>query len=77
MSMHKTAIIKGRGRFPMDMLRYDRCWPRHSVDAQTIMDTTTDEYRNKVWSVEVVTNAKEFTKARWMSFGVGIEDSHC
>lgn len=66
------ATISGRGRFPMDMLRYDHCWPLHSVDSQTILDTATEEYRNKVWTVQVASNVREFTKARWMSFGVGI-----
>lgn len=26
-------IVEGRGEFPLDMLRYDRCFPRSETDA--------------------------------------------
>ena len=65
----KSATIRGKGAFPMDMLRYDSCFPRHSVDAYTILDTVKEP--QKEWCVQVLTPFT-FTVARWMSFGVGI-----
>lgn len=35
MSMHiRYFTVRGRGEFPLDMLRYDHCWPRAFEDAE-------------------------------------------
>ena len=75
----KFATVSGIGRFPMDMLRYDHCWPRHSEDARIILETVSEDMRNKRWTVQVVSHIQAFTVARWMSFGVGIsvDDDEC
>ena len=33
-----TFAVRGRGVFPFDMLRYDRCWPNSSEDATAMAD---------------------------------------
>jgi hypothetical protein len=68
----KFATISGIGRFPMDMLRYDQCWPRHTEDARVILETVSEEMRSKRWTVQVVSKVRAFTIARWNSFGVFI-----
>ena len=34
-----TFTVRGRGAFPIDMLRYDACWPTTAEDAQKITDS--------------------------------------
>lgn len=58
----------GHGRFPIDMLRYDQCWPLTEDDSYEIV--------NSLWydtlaqfTVALVTNKKEPTDKRWISFG--------
>jgi hypothetical protein len=60
-------IVRGRGRFPFDMLRYDQCWPRHERDS-TLIDSHTNHPRTE-WEVEMMSNTKLPTAARWKSFG--------
>jgi hypothetical protein len=31
-------VVEGRGPFPLDMLRYDRCYPRSEADANRAQD---------------------------------------
>jgi hypothetical protein len=37
----RTFTVEGREAFPLDMLRYDQCWPATLDDAVTIADTLT------------------------------------
>lgn len=58
--------VRGRGGFPMDMMRHDHCWP---VDGEYMhiarSDGTKDEY-----SVTLCAQARRhITPARWASFG--------
>jgi hypothetical protein len=69
MAQHATVV--GHGRFPMDMLRYDRAYPRFGADGYTILQTGSDEAGTKTWEVQLSTDGK-FTPERWNSFGVGI-----
>ncbi len=68
------AIVTGRGRFPLDMLRRDCAYPASEVDSYKI-DNTFDEHSN--WEIKVgkrPTNRNDgFTTARWESFGCKIE----
>ncbi len=62
--MSKTVIkfaVRGRGRFPVDMLRYDRCWPVEN--ANNIID------HEGLREVTLVSNERYITPGRWASFG--------
>lgn len=61
--------VEGRGEFPADMLRHDRCFPTDSQSAWAIVNS---DYtgRRAIW----LTNSTERpywepTFARWSSFG--------
>jgi hypothetical protein len=66
--MSQSATIMGQGAFPMDMLRHDACYPRHSTDAFAILRTVQEP--GKTWTIQVMTHGK-FEPRRWQSFGVG------
>jgi hypothetical protein len=60
-------------RFPLDMLRYDCCWPRNSEDASSINLTFSERYQAE--KAAVVELSCEYhkdwkpTAKRWESFG--------
>jgi hypothetical protein len=53
-------VVEGRGSFPIDMLRYDQCWP---VDSHSVPHPT-QEHR----TVEM-RSYRPPTVDRWNSFG--------
>jgi hypothetical protein len=64
----KTFIVEGSGLFPVDMLRYDACWPTTSSDSALIAIER--------WAVQpsprrvsVMTREGGLTDDRWLSFG--------
>jgi len=60
--------VEGRGDFPLDMLRYDRCFPRTGMDCDTI--TYTGEVRQV--TLVALNRVNRFwapTEGRWLSFG--------
>jgi hypothetical protein len=74
--------VTGVGAFPMDMLRYDRCFPDRSQDAMNIslsLARATDAHQKLNMSTEpyTVTLLKyhrtkkdaQITTDRWTSFG--------
>jgi hypothetical protein len=70
------ATITGSGQFPLDMLRYDSCWPSSSEDVNKIHDSFSDHHE---WSISVTRRPLEkrkdkqyWTVDRWHSFGVRI-----
>lgn len=58
--------VEGRGPFPLDMLRYDSCWPA-SRDAVVNMEDTRDMRQVRLRSYN------QPTLARWNSFCWGVE----
>lgn len=66
------ATFKGRGYFPVDMLRYDSCWPATQEDASHLVidirvkDDTVITVRR--WS-DKRGSAEAWTPKRWESFG--------
>jgi hypothetical protein len=73
----------GRSSFPVDMLRYDNCYPVSELDSNTIASSLrargfgNDGHEFQV-TVET-TSRFEFTLARWESFGwkpVNLESQH-
>lgn len=66
-------IVAGRGDFPMDMLRYDECYPDSTNDAMRI-PYPTNEYSERVRLHDTRRQIKLLshkipTAARWASFG--------
>ncbi len=60
-------VVKGIGRFPIDMLRYDECYPRTSEDGIKIEQAVTGELRK--WEVSMCSNNRHApTIGRWESF---------
>lgn len=81
MKIMRATVRMLRGRFPMDMLRYDRCSPQGPVDLfrmEEKMDDLTMDQLNEHVEIHVLrcgdtlTEAKNFTVGRWNSFGVGV-----
>jgi hypothetical protein len=60
----KVFTVTGRGTFPLDMLRYDSCWPYSSEDVFK-MESDAREQR----SIRLVTGSDHSpTIGRWNSF---------
>lgn len=62
-----SFTVQGRGRFPVDMLRYDSAWPRDGASAESILVSEDGEAR-KV-RLNLVPGYTYPTRARWSSFG--------
>jgi hypothetical protein len=66
MAKVKTTFItvEGRGRFPLDMLRYDHCWPYTTVDSARMAPDVREKRK-----VVLLTNSPNApTPRRWFSF---------
>jgi hypothetical protein len=65
--------VKGRGDFPIDMLRYDRCTPLTESDSGRIERTFDEEVGEDENAAEIDLKASEIghqpTQGRWQSFG--------
>lgn len=70
-------FVTGRGEFPVDMLRYDCCWPATGSDAALLDDqpVSIDKPSRENRSVRMH-SYREPTIDRWSSFGwsVGTEN---
>lgn len=62
--------VKGVGDFPIDMLRYDTCWPARSEDISKFNVSRFAE-AEELRAVRTITLQSYFapTVARWASFG--------
>lgn len=63
--------VTGHGPFPIDMLRYDQCYP---TDPQAVADITRQDRRTVALSKMTSTRFSAFTPGRWASFGWKISD---
>lgn len=64
--------VKGKGRFPIDMLRYDHCFPLQSDDAAKIAATFEHYYSDETVEITLVSyfgKPNYPTEGRWASFG--------
>ena len=73
MAWRTTFRVRGSGRFPIDMLRYDCCYPKHSADVCNIELTPENDGYFKTRTVELVKIHQEkqyngITFDRWASF---------
>ena len=70
-----TFTVRGKGDFPIDMLRYDSCYPATGVDAAAI-EATKDRFadaesRRKVREIKLYSISRTMvgpTNDRWASF---------
>lgn len=60
--------VEGQGRFPIDMLRYDRCFPVTEADSRKIYDTKSRQY-NKILLGAFAHRGWMPTSFRWKQFG--------
>lgn len=75
-----TIAVEGGGEFPIDMMRYDRCWPATEADS----GYSYSPIRGGAAGLRTVrvqahsgTKANPFTAGRWQSFGWRIQsDTH-
>lgn len=65
----RSFVVEGRGEFPFDMLRYDRCWPASGRDAAML---ATDGGGHDRRRVELRSADGQVTVARWNSFLWGV-----
>lgn len=71
--------VKGRMAFPIDMLRYDACYPQASVDVEEInisQDRSITRYFEVTLEKQATTIANVWTKERWLSFGYETINEH-
>lgn len=66
----QTFVVAGRGVFPFDMLRYDRCWPARE-DQAWVLGTGSDGVDREIELKRYVLgrNKEVPTLDRWKSFG--------
>lgn len=73
-----NATFRGSGPFPIDMLRYDRCWPLSQEDIAKIAESlsgdigSADAREIRVGTHATLAASKDetaFTNDRWKSFG--------
>lgn len=66
-------VVRGRGDFPIDMLRYDSCVPKSQDDVRLMVDRLTErDIRLRMFSA----TKDGPTHERWASFGWPIVPLH-
>ena len=75
------VIVEGRGPFPLDMLRYDRCYPQQEGDSYQLEASfhSTSARDGGPHSIRVETVRTDqrfnpFQTRRWASFGWNVVD---
>ena len=66
--------VRGNGYFPIDMLRYDTCFPKTTEAAQRLIHPAAFEEPDELVEVQLGVfhkhkNHHGLTPARWLSFG--------
>lgn len=59
--------VKGRGYFPLDMLRYDACWPHRQEDVTEMCEDSAHRVPGE--RAIQMASRQEPTIRRWESFG--------
>lgn len=76
-----TYTVKGRGPFPIDMIRYDGSYPAQHSDAADIQGSISNDPGNPVstanrepWEIDLITNKRPGVPCvgRWASFMVKV-----
>ena len=64
--------VSGRGAFPYDMLRYDRCWPAQEVESSKLGSWPRSASQEPLvikLKRYVTSKSQQPTFGRWSSFG--------
>lgn len=61
-------VVVGKGSFPVDMLRYDKCWPASEFMSGLIVNTSHQTNHPDSHRIEL-RGLKTPTVGRWSSFG--------
>lgn len=71
--------VRGKGHFPVDMLRRDQCWPLTTADAIEVTEPVDNNPRCVI--VEKLSQSDDpgtaWTLRRWESFGWEIVSNDC
>lgn len=67
--------VVGWGRFPLDMLRYDVCWPAHPKDVAELNRSLSGPSEKRTVNLTAALSNMP-TEARWKSFGWVVTDIH-
>ena len=62
-----TFRVRGKGPFPLDMLRYDQCWPHTPLDVENMNET--HERDIVIAKAHPYRTGGNLTVERWNSFG--------
>lgn len=71
--------VQGRGPFPLDMLRYDACFPRSETDANVAQrDGEMTRGESRIVELTALDRASYWTptEGRWKSFGWVLVELH-
>lgn len=68
----KRVVVQGKGIFPIDMLRYDACFPDSEADSITIMAAETGAVAGSQRVTLRKVGNQPWTPERWLSFGWSI-----
>ena len=74
---HQTFTATWRGEFPLDMLRYDNCFPADSQAVSAIIASITGSspLRRTAGLARFIRSQRTMpTAERWRSFGASISD---
>ena len=76
MAKFYTFKATGSGEFPVDMLRYDGCYPRTTEDACNLKLGELDRKGKRTVELVMVVDSKDRmpTERRWESFGWSVSD---
>ena len=66
-------IVRGKGAFPLDMLRYDKCYPLKESFSRDFRDGRTDTVIDVLLRVDM---DRSLTPDRWKSFGWEIVEAY-
>lgn len=61
--------VQGRGSFPIDMLRYDRCWPASEGGDSAKVEASFQPRASREERIVALIGLDEPTEGRWASFG--------
>ena len=68
------TTFRGKTPFPLDMLRYDQCWPAKTSDAISIGMSVSRALPGEIYDIEIC-GYYPFNFDRWKSFGWTICDA--
>jgi hypothetical protein len=71
----QKATVTGRGGFPLDMLRYDSCWPSSPDDVSKIHASFIERDTYSITLSRTTDSARsQWTADRWFSFGWALQE---